>query len=280
MFGVHTSMEEFDCYCARMLANAARAVAADLGSRPSHDPPPLYAFDPDTGRLAVTTPRYSTAIVPDNRGAFAYGGIDPARLFGPGQTVAANVGGVPPAAFGAVVSTPAGQEWLASQHTSSGRLHVTAPRHRRPPYAGPFRVVTARGTVSRGGVHIQATHRFRAATIVSRWRVTCRGRCRYRVRVQFPTWGAAKITAVSDDGTRVPLVPGGPKVRLTDVALIELGGGYRLQPLELPKGATLSAVRITRQPTDPHPGPTLRVELARHGAFHQRSLAVRIVPAG
>jgi hypothetical protein len=280
MFGVHALMEEFDCFCARMVANAARAVALDLGSRPSQDPPPLFAYDPDTGRLAVTTPRYSTAIVPDDRGAFAYGGIDPARLFGPGQTVAANVGGVPPAAFGVVVSSPAGREWLASQHSRTGRLRVTGPRHRRPPYAGPFRVVTARGSVARGGVRISATHRFRATSIVSRWRVTCRGRCRYRVRVHFPTWGKATITAIRRDGTRLRLLPGAPRVPLADVAALELGRGYRVVPLERPSGATLSAVRVARQPTNPHPGPTLRAELVRHGAFHQRALAVRIVPAG
>jgi hypothetical protein len=278
MFGVHTLMEEFDCYCARMLANAARAVAADLGSRPAQDPPPLYAFDPDTGRLAITTPRYSTAIVPDNRGAFAYGGIDLARLFGPGQTVAANVGGVPPAAFGVVVSTHAGREWLASQHTRSDGLRVVGSRHRAP-FAGRFTVVTARGTVSRGGVRVQATNRFRAATIVSRWRVTCRGRCRYRVRVHFPTWGAATISAVRRDGTRMRLVPGGPGIRLADVAVLELGHGYRVVPLERPGGARLTAVSVARQPTNPHPGPTLRVELVRRGAFHERALAVRIVPA-
>jgi hypothetical protein len=278
MFGVHTLMEEFDCYCARMVANAARAVAGDLGSLPSEDPPPLYAFDPDTGRLAITTPRYSTAVVPDNRGAFAYGGIDPARLFGRGQTVAANVGGVPPAAFGAVVSTPAGREWLASEHARSAHLDVAAPRHRRPPYAGPFNVVIARGAVNRGGVRIRATHRFRAATIVSRWRVTCRGRCRFSVRVHFPTWGAAIITAVGRDGMRVPIVPGAARARLADVAALELGRGYRVVLLERPPGATVSAVRVARQPTNPHPGPTLRVELVRRGAFHLRSLAVRIVP--
>jgi hypothetical protein len=276
MFGVHALMEEYDCFCARMLANAARAVALDLGSRPSQDPPPLYAFDSDTGRLAITTPRYSTAIVPDNRSAFAYGGIDPARLFGPRQTVAANVGGVPPAAFGLVVSTPAGREWLASQHSTSGRLRVSGSRRR----AGPFSVVTARGSVSRGGVRISATHRFRPATIVSRWRATCQGRCRYRVRVQFPTWGAATITAIGRDGTRRELQPGAARVRLADVATLELGRGYRLVPLERPRGATLSAVRVARQRTNPHPGPTLRVELARRGPFHERSLAVRIVPAG
>ena len=276
MFGVHTLMEEYDCFCARMLANAARAVSIDLGSRPSQEPPPLYAFDPDTGRLAVTTPRYSTAIVPDNRGAFAYGGIDPARLFGPGQTVAANVGGVPPAAFGVVVNTPAGHEWLASQHSRSGRLRVSGP----PDRAGPFSVVTARGGVGRGGVRISATHRFRATTIVSRWRVTCQGRCRYRVRVHFPTWGAATITAIRRDGTRTPLRPDGRGARLADVVALELGRGYRLVPLERPRGATLSAVRVARQRTNPHPGLTLRVELVRRGAFHERSLAVRIVPTG
>jgi hypothetical protein len=40
------------------------------------------------------------------------------------------------------------------------------------------------------------------------------------------------------------------------------------------------ALSVDRQPTNPDPGPTLRVELARRGAFHARSLAVRIEPTG
>jgi hypothetical protein len=188
------------------------------------------------------------------------------------------VGGVPPAAVGVVVSTHAGLEWLASQHARSDGLRVAGPRHRAP-YAGQFTVVTARGTVSRGGVRIRATNRFRAATVVSRWRVTCRGRCRYRVHVHFPTWGAATISAVRRDGTRMRLVPGGPGMRLADVAVLDLGHGYRVVPLERPGGARLTAVGVARQPTNPHPGPTLRIELVRRGAFHERALAVRIVPA-
>jgi hypothetical protein len=170
MFGVHTLMEQFHCFCARMLANAARAVGLGLGAMPAEDPPPLYAFDPDSGRLAITTPRYSTAIVPDNRGVFAYWGIDPARLFGPGQTAAANVGGVPPAAFGIVVASRHGRELLASQHTRAGHLRlVRSPRaNRGAPRAGPFRVVEARGTVSRRRLRVTASHRFRATTIESR----------------------------------------------------------------------------------------------------------------
>ena len=70
-FGVWSAHRDQDLYAARMAANAARAVVLGLGRMRATDPPPLYAFDRDSGRLAVTTPRYSTAIVPDNNGAFA-----------------------------------------------------------------------------------------------------------------------------------------------------------------------------------------------------------------
>ena len=59
-------------------------------------------------RLAVTTPRYSTAIVPDNRGAFDYGGIDLARLYGPGQRVAGH-----------------------DRRRAAGRVRADRPRRRR-----------------------------------------------------------------------------------------------------------------------------------------------------
>ncbi|HEX2104666.1 MAG TPA: hypothetical protein VHF51_13505, partial [Solirubrobacteraceae bacterium] len=63
---------------ARMAANAARAVEHGLGHVRAARPPALYAYDPDTGRLAVTTPAYGTAIVPVNQGVFPYGGVEPA----------------------------------------------------------------------------------------------------------------------------------------------------------------------------------------------------------
>ena len=59
---------------------------------------------------------------------------------------------------------------------------------------------------------------------------------------------------------------------------MDVGRGYRVIPLAAPRDATLVAVRVARQPTNPHPGPSLRVELVRRGRFHERSLAVRIEP--
>ena len=45
-----------ELFAARMQANAARAVALGLGGMQAPEPPPLYSFDADIGRLAVTTP--------------------------------------------------------------------------------------------------------------------------------------------------------------------------------------------------------------------------------
>ena len=59
--------------CGRSSTGSARCRA--------EPPPPVYSFDADVGRLSVSTPRYSAAIVADNGGAFPYGGIDLARLF-------------------------------------------------------------------------------------------------------------------------------------------------------------------------------------------------------
>ena len=87
-------------FAARMAANAARAVTAGLGRSPGSEPPPFYAYDADIGRLAVSTPAYSTAIVAVNHAAFPYGGIELARLFdGRGEPLT-GIGGVGPAAMG------------------------------------------------------------------------------------------------------------------------------------------------------------------------------------
>src|SRR6202008_1343742 len=66
---------------ARVQAPAPQAVLLGLGAMRPKDPPPLYAFDPDVGRLAVPPPSYNTAVVAVNRGAFPYGGLELARLF-------------------------------------------------------------------------------------------------------------------------------------------------------------------------------------------------------
>src|SRR3954454_21171401 len=144
----------------RIQANAARAIDAGLGSKPSVTPPPLYSYDPDIGRLAVTTPTYNTAVVPVNQQAFPYGGLDLARLFDGRQEVAANIGGRPPAAFGLLIRDVAGRQVTASQLGRDRIVAGSSPlRRARAPsgagagcspavgraYAGPFSDLRATG---------------------------------------------------------------------------------------------------------------------------------------
>jgi hypothetical protein len=291
-FDVRSHHRDEDLYASRIAANAARAIHAGLGTRRAQDPPPLYAFDPDLGRLAVTTPHYSTAILPRNRGAFPYGGIDLARLYGPGQRPAGDIGGLPPAAFGAIVRDGRGHTVLASQRLDgrTARLRLTRsprgrirrpPRYPARPLAGPFERLEARGHLAGGGVGITTVHRFRAATIDTTWRLRCAGGCgRRTLAVQFPTWGrAAALRVVREGGATVRLDARGP-MSADGVARIELGrgrrGGYVLELRSAPRRAVLATVATRRHPWNPHPGPTLAVRLPRGS----RELAVRITPVG
>ncbi len=129
---------------ARYEANAMRALEAGLGHAAAQEPPALYSFDPDTGRLAITTPAYNTAIVATNQHAFPYGGIDLARLYDADQHVAANIGGTGLAGFGLVAR--AGGRVLRTQYGSRGARRLTAAarapggersRPRRPVHGPP-----------------------------------------------------------------------------------------------------------------------------------------------
>jgi hypothetical protein len=289
-FGVRSAHRDHDLYASRTAANAVRAIALGLGTRPAHDPPPLYSYDVDSGRLAVTTPRYSTAIVPTNRGAFAYGGIDLARLYGPGQRPAASIGGTPPAAFGAVIRNGRGHTVLESQHLDGGtaRLHLTgSPRdpslRRYParPLAGPFRQLEARGHRSRAGIHVRAVHRFAADSIDTTWRLRCDGGCGAKTMdVHFPTWKrSAALRVVRADGSVVRLDARGP-MSARDVDHLELGrgalGGYEVRLRRIPPSAVLASVATRWESWNPRPGPTLAVRLPPG----QRVLAATIVPVG
>ena len=153
---------------ARAESNAMRALLAGLGRRASSRPPALYAYDPDTGRLAVTTPAYNTAIVAVNQRTIPYGGLDLARLFDGDQEVAANLGGSGRAAFGlhvrGGVSTQYGdrryEPGVTPLRLTRAPLGVHADASERRAYAGPFEDLRAAGEIERDGVRASTRYRF------------------------------------------------------------------------------------------------------------------------
>ena len=281
---------------ARIEANAARAIAAGLGSRATSEPPALYAFDPDIGRLAVTTPAYNTAIVAVNQRAFPYGGLDLARLYDGEQEVAANIGGRPPASFGVLVRDRGGHRVIASQIgrpsvTGTTPLRLTkapsgagalASAHAGRAFAGPFTDLRATGTTSTSTLRVTVSHRFTRDWIQSSWTVERRsGSACFTADVLFPSWGgrAASIVAVLRDGSRVTL--GTRRIPLSSIAYLwvrsELSG-YVVVPVSCGGAAAVHLLHPARQSSAPNPGPTLAVEIARGARLNRVSLTVRLTP--
>ena len=262
---------------ARAESNAMRALQAGLGRRASSRPPALYAYDPDTGRLAVTTPAYNTAILAVNQRTIPYGGLDIARLFDGDQEVAANLGGSGRAAFGLHVrgglSTQYGDRRYAPDVTplrlTRAPLGMQASASERRAYAGPFHDLRVAGEISRGGVRATTRYRFTPRFIEAGW--TLRASRRVQATVTFPSWGrGAHVDARLRDGRTVRLGRGA--LALAQVAWLHVfsaRAGYRI----VPRGVgDVRLVGVRPQPSDPNPGRTVEVRLpdGRRGAFAAR----------
>ena len=302
MFGVnerHREPKDVRFTVARLGATAARAVSTGLGRMASAEPPPFYAFDPDVGRLAVSTPSYGTAVVAVRRHAFPYGGIELARLHDAQGDPIGGIGGKVPAAFGVVVRDQGGSKVLISQKgrrrtpkrapvvvtdSPRGRISRTPRRSSNPP-AEPFSSLGAVATRSNRRLSVTTRHRFTASAIEESWTVRRRlGSKRYDVEVLFPSWGRkASVDVQLEDGTVVPLaVRGAPQgaVDMADVARFDIRGergGYYVTPLG-DAGGQATAVRVSPQRSAPKAGPTLKVILRRGSAFDVARFRARISP--
>jgi hypothetical protein len=278
---------------ARIQANAARAVTLGLSALASEEPPPLYAYDPDVGRLAVSTPAYSTAITVVDRRRLPYGGAELARLFDGDMRVAASIGGEPPASFGVVARGP-GRVVASQEGRPRGSLRrpplrlLEAPRGAvaRPeayparPYAGAFRALTAEAVTRDEALTITTRHRFRAEFVETRWTIDPRraARGRWSVDVLFPSTGAgASVTAVLAGGARERL----GERRLGEVRWLHVesaDSGYVIVPVGEVAGR-LRLLHPARQDSAPDPGPTLTVALLSRGRLRPLRFAVRLAPA-
>jgi hypothetical protein len=259
---------------ARILANAARAVVAGIPLRPSVKPPPLYAFDPATGRLAVTTPKYNTAITAVTHGAYPYGGIDLARLYDDRQGIAATLGAHPPASFGVVVRNGHGRIRLATGRAVSDAGKARPERLLRAPwgvrdagtplrpFAGPFKRLQATGRARGGKVDARSTYTFRRNHIEGAWKVRSFTRSRRSVDVLFPSTGKqAAVWAILAGGEAVRVDGPRPVMGVRGFWVESAHSGYVVVPVDRVKGATATIVQPRRQDSAPDPGPTLSVHL-------------------
>jgi hypothetical protein len=278
----------------RIAANAARAIAAGIPIRTGSRPPALYSFDPATGRLAVTTPRYNTAITAVTYGAYPYGGIDLARLYDDRQRVAATLGARVPSSFGIVARNRRGRIRLATARPASDRRRRPPLRLLRAPYgvgsagsplhpfAGPFDVVRVTGAASGAGIDARSTYTFRRNSIVGEWTVRASTSRRRSIEALFPSTGGqdAAVWALPQGGAPMQVTASLPVRGIAAFWVQSERSGYLVQPLDRVKGAVAEIVQPHRQPSAPHPGPTLTIRLTEHLRKKRPVVfSARIVPA-
>ena len=284
-------------FAARQAAQAVRAVDHGLARVRAMQPPSIYSFDPDNGRLAISTATYNTAIVPRNHRALHYGGIEPARLFDGHQRVAGTIGGRTPASFGLRVRDGGGRVLADSQsgvtEGASGRprLEVVrrrdgrraritqrARRHPRHPYAGTFDELQARGAWVQGPFEVRTAHTFREEELTLDWTLRLRGALRsWRWEATLPSTGRdAELVVHRRDGSARRL--GTAPVALGDIDWIHVRSedtGYIVIP---GRGSRVHAwtVRPARQKSAPDPGPTLVLGRREAGPLRTARFRARV----
>ena len=283
-------------FATRFQSQAARAAHAGLGHAPAGKPPPLYAFDPSIGRLAITTPKYNTAVMAVSNGAFPYGGIELARLFDGDQRVAAGVAPYGEAGFGVTV-TEGERVVLSSQTpyrkapkqppvvlTRSPRGAIEAgtpyPEH---PYAGAFEEVRCVGEMEEGDVqrahhpHLhRGSHPHRVGDRACRRPPPASG---HRALPQLGR--GAQIAAILKTGAKAPI--GSEPLPLRGIARFEIRcgegqSGYSLKLRGAPGGALAYVTSAPAQSSNARPGPQLVVELAQGDSWRELGVAAELIP--
>jgi hypothetical protein len=295
LYGITTKFSEGRHFeLARFQALATEAILRGMGDDPGEEAPPMYAFDPSIGRLAITTPVYNTAIVPVSNNAFPYGGIDIARWFDSRQRVISHIGGRAPAGFGMVVRDTRGNVVTASQRprtrVRSGRLPLIlnrspqGPIHRvkrypSSPHAGTFDTIETGGLTDREGIRFRSRYVFSADHIHVHWQMTRSRGDALSAEVTWPSWGDGVLNAILRSGQIVKLARTA-SVRLSDVRYFFIDGsegGYVLVPRTFPPTATAHVIKPSDQSSNPRSGPSVSVRLAT--GTHWRDVAMRVVMA-
>jgi hypothetical protein len=293
LFDVRTTFGvQEDDFATRFVMHAARAVYYDLQSMESEQPPPLFAYDPPIGRLAVTTPAYNAAVVDVSNKAYPYGGIELARLYDGDQRIVGGVGGYGASGFGVmltgadgtVLQTQRVREYAPAQppltvtKSPMGAIRGTV-EYPADPYAGAFETLEYTASAQSDHASVEVQHTFASDRIVCRWTIARRGGEELGAQVRFPSWDrSARITA--GDGTRVT-TGGRRQLGSTTTFSIVNGaqqGSYDVRIVSAPDGTVVTAADVAPESSQPNPGPSLVLELAPVSAWKRLALVVEIVP--
>jgi hypothetical protein len=264
----------------RFSAHAARLAALRLGDRRAVRPPGWFALDPDAGRLAVSTIRYSTGVLLRHP-TDDLGGIELSRLYdGRGEPVS-GTGGSGASAFGLSLGA-GGRARLDTQPGRNGALRGVQRLSVRQNGASATRGTFDTGLVVRSstrntvaGVSVEQTFDEDGVTVR---RVVRSGR-RATAALRLPAWGnSARFWALDAKGRRTRIGPGSLSLKRARTIVVDTKrGGYRVGLCGLPKGARVRLTTVAPVATSPS---TTLVAQIRFGVERgtPRSATLRIEP--
>ncbi|MGE4424972.1 MAG: hypothetical protein AB7G37_00805 [Solirubrobacteraceae bacterium] len=265
----------------RVQAHATRVAQLRAGAPAPERPPAWFARDNGAGRLAVSTPAYSTGVLVRHP-TDDYGGVELARLLNADGMPVSGLGGKGRSAFGldlvrrgeTLLDTQPGRSTVRRGRTS---VRVDAGKGRsnvRDTFTGALRV---RSSVRNSAGSVAVHQRFHRAFIVVRRSVEARRTATATVR--FPAWGeGAVLSVVRRSGRREPLTERSVSaVGAVGLVVSSASGGYAVDLCSIPRGARLRLATVDPVPTSPH---TVRVALLsmRVPDGAKRTTTVRITP--
>ncbi len=244
---------------AGLVAHQALARAADA---PAEQPPPLFAYDPGSRRLAVTTPRYSAAVL-DQTIRLGYGGVELARLYDGRGHPLGSTGSHDRSGFGLSIARAGGRRLLETQ----GGHRAAAAFRSGKPLRGPFKTRTMTATVNGARkTRVWLRRTFLADRIVTTY--VLHGPRSSVARIRLPVWSRLRHA-------RRPIVKSSGRGRLA-IRVRQSAGWYRVVIRSRSRLGTHWTV--IRHPPRSSPGTRGVLQVRLRLAHRRATVRVTIIP--
>ncbi|EHN10696.1 hypothetical protein PAI11_24470 [Patulibacter medicamentivorans] len=249
---------------------ADRGLAGGTGSAL----PAAVSHDADLGRLAVTTPRLSTAILAP-WSPMRVGGLEPARLLDGAARPLTGIGGSGPGSLGLTLRS--GASTLIETEPGKPRKSESAlkvPAANRNASRTLSGTLTVSGTDSASRLGLTVSHRISTAAIRTTYTIRNSRPGTVTAELRIPTYGKGsgsltvgqKLSATALARQRAIVAPS--------------GGRFTLGLKGLPRGATGQVVKVAAQKGNPTPGPQLRIRFTVPSGTTRVQRLIKVPAAG
>jgi hypothetical protein len=257
---------------ARMVEMMTEFQRAGLGAGPTETLPNGFSHDSQFGRLAVTTDRYSSAVVGAWQG-LATGGAEPSRIMDAQSRMLTQAGGGYNGTLGLAVSLN-GRLLVDTEPgvVGKGVSHIQVPRADKNTSGLLGSGITGTANATGSGVAIHLSHRFTEKGITTKYTIVNRHSTPVDAVLRLPTYGNPNGSSIY-------------KVRPTVADLKSLlvttadGGAFRASFRGLPAGATTKVVTVRGEQSNPTPGAELLISFKLKKGTTKLSRGIAVQPS-